>query len=291
MNNRFILILSFAMTISLVVFVSLQLYWLKGYYKALELDFSNKVHSVLETSTQKIAEIEIEKYLNEDYPNFGKNVISTENQPTETYIQQVTDSATRRQILFSKKIVESQHIPISQSGDSLELMKMYTDEGLISFKRNATPSPLTSELTQTIRDNTYQLKEFAKLNATNLPIEQRVNHKVLDSVLTRELRMQGINAEFGYAIFDKDNQLTKMVSKIFEKEKNKTNYSYPLFTDSKDKVVYTLSLVFPTKDYSLAQNNFPMLLGMGISLLTIFGNLHYFGELYDEAEKNCRYQD
>jgi two-component system phosphate regulon sensor histidine kinase PhoR len=259
------------MTISLVVFVSLQLYWLRGYYKALELDFSNKVHSVLETSTQKIAEIEIEKYLNEDYPNFGKNVISTENQPTETYIQQVTDSATRRQILFSKKIVESQHIPISQSGDSLELMKMYTDEGLISFKRNSTPSPLTSELTQTIRDNTYQLKEFAKLNATNLPIEKRVSPKVLDSVLSRELRMQGINAEFGYAIFDKDNQLTKMVNKIFEKEQNKTHYSYPLFTDGQDRTVYTLSLVFPTKDYSLAQNNFPLLLGTGISLLTILG--------------------
>jgi len=29
----------------------------------------------------------------------------------------------KKQILFSKKIVESQHIPISQSGDSLELMK------------------------------------------------------------------------------------------------------------------------------------------------------------------------
>ena len=113
MNNRFILILSFAMTVSLVVFVSLQLYWLKRYYGALEQDFSNRVHSVLETSTAKISEIEIDKYLNTEYPNFGKNVISTKEQPaTETYIQQVTDSATKKQILFSKKIIESQNIPI-----------------------------------------------------------------------------------------------------------------------------------------------------------------------------------
>ena len=41
------------MTVSLVAFVSLQLYWLRGYYVALEQDFSNKVHSVLEKSTQK----------------------------------------------------------------------------------------------------------------------------------------------------------------------------------------------------------------------------------------------
>jgi len=203
MNNRFILILSFAMTVSLVVFVSLQLYWLKRYYGALEQDFSNRVHSVLETSTAKISEIEIDKYLNTEYPNFGKNVVSTKEQPaTETYIQQVTDSATKKQILFSKKIIESQNIPISQSGDSLELMKMYTDEGLISIrKKPQSPEKLTPEINRTVRNNTYQLKEFAKLNASNLPIEKRVDEKVLDSVLTRELRMEGVTAGVGFGGF------------------------------------------------------------------------------------------
>lgn len=272
MNNRFIIILSIAMTVSLVAFVSLQLYWLRGYYSALEQDFSNKVHKVLETSTAKISEIEIDKYLNTEFPNFGKNIVSTKEQPTETYIQQVTDSATKKQILFSKKIVESQHIPISQSGDSLELMKMYTDEGLISIKKKASsPEKLTPEINQTIRDNTYQLKEFAKLNATNLPIEKRVNIKLLDSILTRELRMQGINTDFGFAVYDKSNKITSMVNKIFKREQEKTHYLYPLFTDNKDRTVYTLSLVFPNKDYSLAQNNMLMLLGMGLSLLTILG--------------------
>ena len=261
------------MTVSLVAFVSLQLYWLRGYYVALEQDFSNKVYSVLEKSTQKISEIEIDKYLNTEFPNFGKNVISTKEQPTETYIQQVTDSATKKQILFSKKIVESQHIPISQSGDSLELMKMYTDEGLISIKKKpSSPQVLTSEITETIRDNTYQLKEFAKLNASNIPIEMRVDMKLVDSVLTRELRMQGINADFGFGIYDRDNQLTSVVNKIFKQaNESKTHYSYPLFTDSKEQTIYTLSLIFPTKDYSLAQNNFFMLLGMGLSLLIILG--------------------
>ena len=273
MNNRFILILSFAMTVSLVVFVSLQLYWLKRYYGALEQDFSNRVHSVLETSTAKISEIEIDKYLNTEYPNFGKNVVSTKEQPaTETYIQQVTDSATKKQILFSKKIIESQNIPISQSGDSLELMKMYTDEGLISIrKKPQSPEKLTPEINRTVRNNTDQLKEFAKLNASNLPIEKRVDEKVLDSVLTRELRMEGVTAGFGFGVFDKDNKITSVASKVFSEDKDKAQYSYPLFTDSKGRTLYTLALVFPDKDYSLAKNNMPMLFGMGISLLTILG--------------------
>lgn len=273
MNNRFIIILSLVMSVSLLAFMSLQLYWLRGYYDALEQDFSNKVHSVLEISTQKISEIEIDKYLNKEFPNFGKNVKSTKQYPTtETYIQQVKDSAMKRQILFSKKIVESQHIPISQSGDSLELMKMYTDEGLINIKKRAsTPEKLTPEITQTIRDNTYQLKEFAKLNATSLPIEKRVNAKLLDSILTRELRMKGINTDFGFAVYDKNNETTSVANSLYKEVKDKTAYSYPLFTDSKERTLYTLAVVFPSKDYSLAKNNLPMLLGMGISLFVILG--------------------
>lgn len=62
MNNRFIPIISVFMTISLVIFVSLQFYWLKEYYTALDQEFENKVFHALETSSKKIGEIEIEQY-------------------------------------------------------------------------------------------------------------------------------------------------------------------------------------------------------------------------------------
>ena len=68
MNNKFIPILSVFMTISLIVFVSLQFYWLKEYYASLEQEFSNKVHIALENSAQKISEIEFNKY-NEKFKN------------------------------------------------------------------------------------------------------------------------------------------------------------------------------------------------------------------------------
>ena len=60
------------MTISLVVFVSLQFYWLKEYYTALEQDFSNKVYTALENSSKKIEELEIQKY-NEKFKKFRQN--------------------------------------------------------------------------------------------------------------------------------------------------------------------------------------------------------------------------
>ena len=47
------------MTISLIVFVSLQFYWLKEYYASLEQEFSNKVHIALENSAQKSAKLNL----------------------------------------------------------------------------------------------------------------------------------------------------------------------------------------------------------------------------------------
>ncbi len=260
------------MTISLIVFVTLQFYWLKGYYGALEQDFSNKVYSALENTTKAVAEIEVEKYLNDDYSNFRNNVIANNNQPSLTTIQQVADSGTQRQIIYSKNIIERQQLPISQRGDSLNLTKLYTDEAAYKIKRDTTErEQLTSEINQDIENGDYAMKEFAKIYGNNLPITKRVNEKTLDSVLSKELKMKGITAKFGFGIFDKNNKLTSVADKDFKEKKDNNSYSYPLFTDRKDRTLYTLALVFPKKEYSLAMNNWPMLLGTFLSLLTILG--------------------
>lgn len=270
MNNRFIPFISVLMTISMIVFVTLQLYWIKELYSALNQDFSNRVYSALETSALKTQQLELDKYFNQDYKNFAKNVIDSSQQPTGTYIQQNSDSANRSTVIWQKSIIENQNVPISARGDSLLLTKLYTDEGILKIKRENT-EPLTAQLSQDINNNTYALRQFAKLSASNLPIEKRVNLKLLDSVLSKELKMNGLNTKFGFAVMDKQNRLTKIVNGTYLDQKDKSNYTYPLFTDSKDRTLYTLALVFPRKDYSLAKNNLPMLLGTFMSLLTILG--------------------
>lgn len=259
------------MTISLVVFVSLQFYWLREYYASLEQEFSNKVQVAMENSAQKISEIEVSKY-NEKFKNFDKTLASNAKKPTLFTIQQVEDSLSKSTLSFGKTIVEKQDISISNSGDSLTKFRLYKDEGLYSFKKNpATPQIISSVQSQDISSGQFTLKEFAKFNATNLPINQRVNKNILDSVLTNELKNQGIDSKFGYGILDKTNKLTSISNNTFLDQKDKKNYSFPLFTDKDDKVLFTLSLVFPRKDASLVKNNLPMLLGTFMSLLTILG--------------------
>ncbi|MDH6251843.1 two-component system phosphate regulon sensor histidine kinase PhoR [Chryseobacterium sp. H1D6B] len=272
MNNKFIPIISVFMTISLIVFVTLQFYWLKGYYGALEQDFSNKVYAALENTAKSVSEIEVEKYMNDDFKNFRKNIIANNDQPSLTTIQQVKDSGTQRQIIYSKNIIEKTQLPISQKGDSIKLTTLYTDEAAYKVKRDTTNrEQLTAEINQDIENGDYTIKEFAKIFGNNLPIAKRVNDKILDSVLTKELKMKGITAKFGFGVTDKNNKLTSVVNKVFKEKKENNTYSYPLFTDKKDRTLYNLALVFPKKEYSLAMNNWPMLLGTFLSLLTILG--------------------
>lgn len=272
MNNKFIPFISVLMTISMIVFVTLQLYWIKELYGALNQDFSNKVYSSMESSVSKVSQLEQYKYLNKDFKNFGKNVIDSSNQPTQTYIQQNSDSANISTMTFQKSIVENQNFPISKKGDSLQVTNIYTDEGILQIKKNENSlEPLTLQMSKDINNNTYALKQFVKLSASNLPIEQRVDVKTLDSVLAKELKLSGLDTNFGFAVMDKNNKVTNVLSKTYNDEKDKSNYTYPLFTDSKDRTLYTLALVFPRKDYSLAKTNLPMLLGTFMSLLTILG--------------------
>ena len=256
----------------MIVFVTLQLYWIKELRVALNQDFSNKVYAALESSSQKAQQAELDKYLNVDYRNFAKNVTDSSNQPIQIYIQQNSDSANKSTLTFQKSIVESQNFPISQKGDTLKLTKLYTDEGILQFKKDPNSSePLTAQISKDFSENTFSLREFAKLNGTNLPIERRIDPIVLDSILKKELKLNGLDTKFGFAVMDKKNRPTKIVNSIYTDQKEKSNYTYPLFTDSKDQTLYTLAVVFPRKDYTLAKNNLPMLLGTIMSLLTILG--------------------
>jgi len=259
------------MTISLIVFVTLQFYWLKGYYGALDQDFQNKVYSVLESTSKSIEEIEADKYLNQDYKNFRKNIIANSKEPSLTTIQQVEDSGTQRQIIYSKNIISKTQLPISQKGDSVKLTTLYTDEAAYKIKKDTTNRELlTADINQDIETGDYSMKEFVKVYGNNLPITKRVDPAALDSVITKELKIRGITAKFGYGVLDKNSKLTSIVNKAYKEKKDNNTYVYPLFTDKKN-TLYSLALVFPKKEYSLAMNNWPMLLGTFLSLLTILG--------------------
>ncbi len=272
MNKRFIPIISFLMSVSLIIFVTLQIKWLKEYYGALDQDFSNKVSIALDESVKQIEKAEIDKYLNEDYPNFGKTVVSNSHQPSQTTIQQRTDSTSKSTLVYSKNIIKNEDLPISSQGDSLKITTMFTDEGIIKIKRDGlTPEILTTDMISSITSGEYSMKEFVRLNASNLPIEKRVSKEVIEKILEKELIAQNVETRFGFSVFDKNKKLTTITTDSYKEHQENTNYDHVLFVDGNDSTMYTLSVVFPRKNFSLFKDNLPMLLGTFMSLLTILG--------------------
>jgi len=249
----------------------MQLYWLKEYYRALEQEFSNKVYASMENIREKVNEMEVDKYYANNKTNFSEAIKNSSGQATQQYIQSTTDSTNNKRVIaFSKNIIEKKDIPLPTPGDNVELTNLYGDEGLIKLK-NVAPKPLSSEMNQDLSSNNFTLKQLVKINASNMPIQQRINTKELDSLIKRELSMKGINTPIGFAILDKNNNPTKVANNNFLAQPDKQNYTFELFTDNQYKTLYTLALIFPSKDYSLVENNLPMLLGTMLSLLTILG--------------------
>ena len=156
MNKRFIPIISFLMSVSLIIFVTLQIKWLKEYYGALDQDFSNKVSMAMEESVKKITEIEVNKYWNEDFRNLGKTLKANKNQAKLTTIQQTQDSANKKILTYQTDILQKQDWPISTNGDSLQVMKMYTNQGIERLKNDqGAPQILTPDLSSSIESGEY----------------------------------------------------------------------------------------------------------------------------------------
>lgn len=269
MNIRFIPLLSLFMTVSLIVFMTLQLYWLREYYTMMNQDFSSKVYSVLEEATDKISRNEISRYYDR-YQKLEHQVKAESKSPTQTYIQQSVQNGDLQTISYSKSIVEKQNIPVSTRGDSLERLKLYTDEGLYNIQLTpGIPKLLDPKLTHEIESGEYQIKEFARLNLSSIPTEKRYNLRMLDSVVSRDLALKGINMEYGLAVLDKMTHPTQIQNKIYRQNSQRPAYSYPLAQDKDGTTTHYLALVFPSKSFSLAEDNLPMLVGTIFSLLAI----------------------
>lgn len=96
----------------------------------------------MEESAKKVSDLEIDKYLNTDYKNFGENVVSTSKQLHKPTFSKLQIPLQENRLYFLKKLLKIKKYPISRKGDSLMLTKMYTDEGLINIKKkNNTPEP------------------------------------------------------------------------------------------------------------------------------------------------------
>ncbi|MDR1877428.1 MAG: HAMP domain-containing histidine kinase [Flavobacteriaceae bacterium] len=255
MKKRFIPILSGLMTISLVIFVGLQVFWLKQSIDAGEQDFSSRVYKALNSSALKINTIEINKFY-KPFTNFYQDINSQKDSSTIQTAMSVIDSQSVKYIIYKKTIVNKKPlaIPFSKK-DTLKITNLLTDEGVLKIKKDSNDQnlkPIEESIENSFVSPKFTLDEFARLSVNQMTLESRVNVRLIDSVVSQELKKQNIDTEFKYGILNNKLKLTKVHSEDFlENNPSQQNYIVILFSDRKDDPQYYLSVYFPSKQYSV----------------------------------------
>ncbi len=267
MKERFIPILSGLMTISLIVFVALQVFWLKQSLDAGELDFSSRVYKALNSTAEKVNTIEINKFY-KPFENFYQDINSQKDSSTIQTAMSVIDSQSVKYIIYKKTIVNKKPlvIPFSKK-DTLKITNLLTDEGVLKIKKdsnNQKLKPIEEGIENSFVSPKFTLDEFARLSVNQMSLESRVDMKLIDSIVDFELKKQNIDTEFKCGILNNKLALTKIHNEDFVLSKHpKDNYNVPLFTDRKNNTQYYLSVYFPSKQYSVLN---PMIGAIGVTI-------------------------
>lgn len=257
------------MTISLVVFIGVQLYWLKQGIDASEVEFTSRVYRAIEQTSNKINEREIDQYKRQ-FDKLYESAAQKNKQKEFFVAQSIIDSQKTQYVSYQKYIVEDVAIPLGNSTDSLQKLNLYSDGEVIKLNKpkENPPKRLTIPVEKSIRNASFTLDALVKLNISSKPIEQRVSVATLDSMLRHYLKEHNISSPIQFCVLDNKNRPTKIRTPGFNPDLSSSKtYIRPLFRDKNDVTQYYLLVFFPNKSFFIVN---PILGAILLTILTTF---------------------
>lgn len=279
MKNNFLKILIVFMTFSILGLVAVQLYWLTKAFEANENDFNGRVYKAMDETIATIKAEELDKY----YTLFNatrKTMKDNVDKPEVVASQIEVDSSNVKYVYLTRYMVDVTKIPTSSRyQDSLNVTELYSSEKTIKLKKDESPhsfQPLNVDMESEFKDATYSLERFAKFDAGNKPISQRINFKKADSIFKANLKKWNAYSPFKLAVLNSDS--TRMVLKESGFNKTSENYILPLFSGKSNRTSYYLSAYLPKKFNTILSEFIP--LAIVSSLLLIFILCIYIVSIY-----------
>lgn len=115
----------------------------------------------------------------------------------------------------------------------------------------------------------------AELDALDIPLEERINHRLIDTLLTIELKRRGIVAPYTIHITDNKNKVFFATSNQDSNYLPVDNYSVSLFENNGNSKSAKIALEFPTKDEMLNSEMGPTLASSALLLIILVGCFMY----------------
>lgn len=253
----------------------MQVYWFDTSFKNNEEQFKFHAKQVLGNVAEKLNKLEAYNY----YEIYNRVADSTGKVPQKSDFLELKfyqrDVRTNQTIVYSNNITSEDYGITSAYFDKNSepyKIKNYTANrktevynGAVdnSMKQNVSPDLKIEKSGKLDLLNNAQFETFFKDIAALKPIQERVSNELIKNLLSKELKIYGVNTPFEYSIYS-NGLATKIQSEAFRYDKD-ANYSIPIFTDSEGNSKYQLLIQFPQKKKFLISE----LIGIAV-LSTIF---------------------
>lgn len=253
MGKKLFVLLIVLMSLSLIGIIFVQSFFINNSLENEDKNFTLSVKRALSFVSNSIEEMELRDAFSKLQPHLNKDTKVDSVKIRQLFITSEDDLndltiINRNTVLEERLKVPSLFFEID--ADSFNISKL-TNERVKEVYSNSSLDGNTSikpmqrlvEISSMpiIEKQMYEdvIKEYLK----DIPIYKRVTTKQVEAFLKRELKDEGIDLNFEFAIYD-DDLATKVQTQNFEKEKA---YGIPVFLDNNKESNYNLWVDFPDR--------------------------------------------
>jgi two-component system phosphate regulon sensor histidine kinase PhoR len=242
------------MSLSLVGIIFVQGYFINKSFENEEERFSLSVRRALAYTSDRVAEIEFNKYVKEFNQLIAQGIVpdTTDLRNIRVYKQ---NDETNEIAIFDTRILEENFKVPSLFDISLDSMSFSRYSGRTTtqvFKNVGAENDLSISPEESF-EKVFTLDTLTKAafeallreESKKTLIQNRVSNKEIEKLLTKNLRRENIDLDFEFAIYHND-LATKVQSESFEIEVSPTT-AVPMFIDQNSESEYALYVNFPER--------------------------------------------
>jgi len=254
MGKRLFILLVVLMSLSLIGIIFVQSFFINNSLENEEKNFTLSVTRALSFVSRDIQDYEIKKFYGLIQPYLADN-----KEPDSTAIRQLyitrEDDANDKTIIHRNTILEERfRVPslfFEIDADSIDVSN-FTSERTTDYYNRSTidgntgikPTKTLVEFSNLPEIDKQAYEDSFKSLLREVPIYKRVTVPQVENMLRRELKGEGIDLDFEFAIYD-DDLATKVQTQDFDK--NNAYFGIPIFLDNNSESNYRLWVDFPDR--------------------------------------------
>ena len=277
--------LTFLMILSLLGIVFTQYYLLQEAFHTNEQIFSGNAAMAIYETAKKIRDKE-KDYYDEKLGSMLESLEKSSKKIVREEVKKIIDEKNSQYAYLERYIVEYIYIPMKELDqnlkDVLSTRKIErSEENIKESWKNLFFNSSNEHLIH--KKRTFDKETYAKIMASRVPIEKRINSIIIQEILNRELSEKEIyNTPYEFAVFDSsDNSSTLVRSRHFDVAFKASSFREDLFSSRSGKTTYFLLVYFPEKNkvvVKMIYNFIIFSIGIVLIILAVYAaSLFYLG--------------